>query len=291
MVYVQISAHEVRSHLNKRLGQILAGAVIAAVANVALPETENLVDQVVLEEFHGCQYIEHGRLLHPFRQRQELSRNNILVINTLVASTRLVSVNLHHTVGGDGEVLVIENITVFVVIDYDEVVGTEFGDGNLGTVAVKELNWSVVAMLGEEGDSMLTSLDTLLDVVDLGILSNEVGLAELEGLILLLVLVVLDDFDKIIVRDLSVSVLSIILFIFILFFLVVFSFIHFLSILVVFHLRVLLNEVALSVILSHLLPAGTTLLTSLHRGQLSGVDHTSRCLLVLAASCRGLGKW
>jgi hypothetical protein len=64
-----IDVHEgvlvVRSCLNQRLSQKLASFDEGAVANITLPQAEDLAYQVVLEEVHGSEHIEHGLLLHP----------------------------------------------------------------------------------------------------------------------------------------------------------------------------------------------------------------------------------
>lgn len=116
--------------MNQRLGQVLAGTVVSTISNITLPKPENLVDKVVLEEFHRGQNVEHGGLLHPFRQREELSRNDFSLVDALVTSTRLVSVDLDNTMRRDGEVLAIEGIIV-IFVNYYEVVGTELRDGHL----------------------------------------------------------------------------------------------------------------------------------------------------------------
>jgi len=54
-------------------------------------------------------------------------------------------------------------------------------------------------VLGEERNGMFTCLDALLDVVDLSILTDKVGFAQFESLILLLIFVVFDDLDEIFV--------------------------------------------------------------------------------------------
>lgn len=51
---------EVRACEDQVLRQILPGAVVESFAHVALPEAEDLAKEVVLEEFHARQHIEHG---------------------------------------------------------------------------------------------------------------------------------------------------------------------------------------------------------------------------------------
>ena len=98
-------------------------------AHVSLPKTENFTDQVVLEEFHRGQDIEHRALLHPIRQAQEFSRSGY--IYALFAS--FLVEDLNNTLGRYCEVLLLER---FFIVNYDEIVGTELGGSNLLAVAV-----------------------------------------------------------------------------------------------------------------------------------------------------------
>jgi len=41
------------------VGQFLARSMVHSVADIALPQTEDLADQVVLEELHACKNVEH----------------------------------------------------------------------------------------------------------------------------------------------------------------------------------------------------------------------------------------
>lgn len=66
LVDVHEFCEEVRSAINELSGQILSDPVVKSVADIALPEAEDFADEVVLEELHAGQHIEHGRLLHPF---------------------------------------------------------------------------------------------------------------------------------------------------------------------------------------------------------------------------------
>lgn len=49
-------------------------------SHIALPQAEDLIDQVVLKEFHAGQHVEHGRLLHPVGKSQELGRHGVLAL-------------------------------------------------------------------------------------------------------------------------------------------------------------------------------------------------------------------
>lgn len=64
-VYVNESALVVGASLDQLLGEELASLCVGAVAYVSFPETEDLADEVVFEEVHGSEHIEHGLLLHP----------------------------------------------------------------------------------------------------------------------------------------------------------------------------------------------------------------------------------
>ena len=68
---------EIRPHINEVLGQVLSGAIEHAISHISLPQAEHFANQVVLEEFHARQHIEHGALLHPVGKGQEFGRNQI----------------------------------------------------------------------------------------------------------------------------------------------------------------------------------------------------------------------
>lgn len=51
--------------LDQLLREKLTGLSVCAVANVALPEAKDLADEVVFEEVHRGEHVEHGLLLHP----------------------------------------------------------------------------------------------------------------------------------------------------------------------------------------------------------------------------------
>lgn len=133
----------------------------------------------MLEEVHGSQHIEHGLLLHPVRETQELSGS--WSVTTLAAlSALLLVLNLHNTLSADREVLTVE---CFLVFNYDEVVGTVVGWGNRLAVAVEELDGHVGTMLSEEGDRLVASSDGRDHVPASSVLADEVCLAELGNLV------------------------------------------------------------------------------------------------------------
>ena len=51
---------EVGAGKGEAFAQVLPGAVVEPITHVALPKAEHLADQVMLEEFHARQNIEHG---------------------------------------------------------------------------------------------------------------------------------------------------------------------------------------------------------------------------------------
>ena len=60
---------EGRSRLNEITSQILPSSIIHVESNVAFPQRKDFSYNIVFEEFHAGEYIEHRRLLHPFAQR------------------------------------------------------------------------------------------------------------------------------------------------------------------------------------------------------------------------------
>lgn len=49
---------EVRTGLNQVLSELLASLAESALAHVALPGSEDFLDQVKFEELHACQHVE-----------------------------------------------------------------------------------------------------------------------------------------------------------------------------------------------------------------------------------------
>ena len=155
-----VDAHKLLQEVGTRkdevLGEVLAGTVVHAVAHVTLPKAENLTDQVVLEELHAGEHVEHSGLLHPLGQGKELSWNVGLLLTLNVCA--LVLENLHDTLSTDREVLGVELFGVLRWCDH-EVVRPKFSEADFFAVAVEELDRHVGAVLREEGNSLLTSLD------------------------------------------------------------------------------------------------------------------------------------
>jgi hypothetical protein len=97
---------------------------------------------------------------------------------------------MNNTLSGNGEVLILQG---FVVLDLDKVVRAELVAWDWLSLAIDELDWSVVAVLGEERDGLLTSLNLLQELPDVGSLADVVGLSSLHHLVLSFVISLLDD--------------------------------------------------------------------------------------------------
>ena len=112
-VAVQVRAHKVRSGPNEVLGKDGSGAVEGLLADVALPEAEDLADQVVFEKLHGRQHVKHGALHHPLRQG-----NNVGGSVACVGVPVLLGLVDHvgHALGRNNVVLIIEGSLVVVSI-------------------------------------------------------------------------------------------------------------------------------------------------------------------------------
>jgi len=119
--------------------------------------------------------------LHPVRQGEEFGGGSHGLV-ALFLLTALFLEDLDNTLGGNGEVFILQ----LLLIEFNyEVVWAELGEGNVLSVAVQELDWDVDTVLGEEGDGFVTGLDLVLHVPDGSALADEVGLAELHGLVVL----------------------------------------------------------------------------------------------------------
>lgn len=104
-----------RSHLNKVTSQILPGSIIHVESHVAFPEGEHFSNNVVFEELHAGEHIEHRRLLHPFAQREELSWHNI----KFLSSSTFLLANVDDTLRRNGEIFTFERIFGLLVIWVD----------------------------------------------------------------------------------------------------------------------------------------------------------------------------
>ena len=237
---------EVWSGEDELLGEILARPLVHSVAHISFPETEHLADQVMLEELHTRKHVVHGGLLHPLRERQELGRVDVCF---LAPTLRLVAEDLHNALSADREVLIVQ---LLVVVDRDQVIGTEFRWQDLSAVAVQELDGHVVAVLGEEGNGLLSGLDALLQMPDGSAFPDEVLLTELADLILTFLLLVLDEGGELLVFKVIFSLAVVGLYIVGLSFYIVHFFavtIHALHV----HLALPYDRIALHVVLNALL--------------------------------------
>lgn len=185
---------EVTSLLDQVFGELDTRFVVSAVSYIALPEIEDFGDEVVLEEFHTGQYVEHGALECPLGQRKEFSWHGLLAGRALLAA--LVLDDLDHTSAGDGEVLVVEAL---LILDDFEVVGAEFAGLDLASVAVEELDRHGDTVLSEEGNGVGAGLDAILQVPDGSALLDEVGLGELLHLVVVRVFLRSDQLVELVV--------------------------------------------------------------------------------------------
>jgi len=97
---------------------------------------------------------------------------------------------MDNTLSGNGEVLILQGL---VVVNLDKVVWAELVAWNWLSLAIDELDWSVVAVLSEERDGLLTSLNLLLELPDVSSLADVVGLSSLDHLVLTFVVSLLDN--------------------------------------------------------------------------------------------------
>jgi hypothetical protein len=174
-----VDLHEVASLQDQAFGELLTVLAESAVSDVALPEIKHFINQVVLEELHTCEDVEHRALECPLGEGQEFSRHGLLVALALFVLVIGLD-DLDYTLGGDGEVLCVELLLIF---DDFEIVRAEFAGLDLASVAVQKFDRHGDSVLGEEGDGVGASLDTILEVPDGGPLLDEVSLGKLLGLV------------------------------------------------------------------------------------------------------------
>jgi len=105
------------------------------------------------------------------------------------------------TLSGHGEVLILQGLVVF---NLDKVVWAELVTWNWLSLAIDELDWGVVAVLGEERDGLLTSLNLLQELPDVSSLADVVGLSGLHHLILSFVVSLLDEVTQALQCDSSI---------------------------------------------------------------------------------------
>ena len=166
--------------------------VVHLEADIALPKAEDLAYQVVLEVLHGGQHVEHRRLLHPVREAEELCRHSVELVRPL-GHCAFLGKDMDHTLRRDSEVLIAE---LLLIEDNLKVIRAEELGRNLSAVAVEELNWSGITVLGKEADSLFAALNLDEHLVDGSALADEVGLPRLRRLVLALVLIVFNDLTE-----------------------------------------------------------------------------------------------
>lgn len=145
----------------------------------------------MLEELHGSKYVEHSTLLHPIRKTQKLCGSRCVG----AFSFPFLIKNLDHALGRNGEILFIERLFIF---NYDEVVRTEHGGGNLLAVAVKEFDWHVSTMFCEETYGLIPSLDGLNHVPNGSIFSYEISFSKFSNLVVSLAFVSFNNISEVI---------------------------------------------------------------------------------------------
>ena len=145
------------SHLDETPSQILPCSIVHVESNVPFPEREDFSDDVVFEELHAREHIEHRGLLHPFAQGEELSRYKI----ELLASSAFFLADVDHTLRGNGEILTFERLFSFFIIwiDLNQVVRTKLVTRYWFPLAVDKFDWSVMTVFGEEGNSLLSGFN------------------------------------------------------------------------------------------------------------------------------------
>jgi hypothetical protein len=143
----------------------------------------------MLEEFHATEHVEHGGLLHPVAQGEELSGDSIM-LGILFAFLRA---DMHNPLGRDSEVLIVES---FFIPNGYQIEGAVLVRRHRLPVAVQELDGCVVAVLGEERYCLFSSLDLSEQLVDISAFPDEVGCSSLHSLVLLLILVILNYLSK-----------------------------------------------------------------------------------------------
>lgn len=110
--------------------------------------------------------------------------------------------NLHHTLGADCKVLAIKS---FLVLDDNQVVGAVVSWRHWLAVTVEELDGHVCAVLGEERNGLVTSLDSLNHMPAGCVLADEVGFAKFSNLVVGLAFGVDDLFEVVVVEGFTVG--------------------------------------------------------------------------------------
>ena len=179
------------SSLDEVSSQVLSCSIIHVKSNITLPEREDFTHNVVFKEFHTGEDVEHGGLLHPFTQGEEFGWDDL----SLGATFSFLLDDVDHTLSRDSEVFTLKSLFGILVIwvDLDEVIWAELVERNWLPLAVDELDWGVVAVLGKEGNSLLTSLNLVEELPNVSTLTDIVGSSGLRGLVLAGILGLFDD--------------------------------------------------------------------------------------------------
>ena len=152
LVDLDVTRQEGRSGLDQIFGQIISGRVVESESDITLPESKYLTDDVVLEEVHASEHVEHRRLLSPLTQREEFGWNGLMLGTSLSLFVGYVD----HTLSGNSEIFLLKSL---VIVDLDQIVWSELVSWHWLSLAVHELDWGVVTVLSEERDSLLASLN------------------------------------------------------------------------------------------------------------------------------------
>jgi hypothetical protein len=145
------------------------------------------------------------------------------------------------------------------------------------SLAVNELDWGVMTVLSEKGNSLLSSFDLREKLPDIGTLTDVVGFSGLEHLVFTLVFGLLDDVAQ------AFEVHTLVFFVF------HNIFIHLHSVGLVLHLFIHVHLIHLFIVL-FLDALGMLSLRGRQWWQLGSVDH-SRGSLTLTLLLHGLTSW
>lgn len=155
----------------------------------------------MFKEFHAGEDIEHSGLLHPLAQGEKFGWNNL----SLGATSTFFLDDVNHTLGRDSKVFTLKSLfgVLIIWVDLDEVIWAELVERNWLPLAVDEFDWSVMAVLGKEGDSLLSSLNLVEKLPNVSTLTDIIGSSGLRSLVLAGILGLLDDtselFEKVLI--------------------------------------------------------------------------------------------
>ena len=165
-----------------------------SVSDIALPECENLSDQIVLEEFHARENIEHRTLAHPFMKLEEFSRSWLSFSHHLESSISTLHY-LNDSFITHSEVFIVEEL---VIMHNFQIVRSELASAHYSPVAVQKLYRHARSMLGKESNGLCSIGYGLLKIPYWGSFLNEVCLTKFILLIVLQVFNMCNDLNKLI---------------------------------------------------------------------------------------------